>query len=146
MSHPPRSVLTVLAALPWAAGRARTFTGQTLATWRLPHLIDTAELLVSELITNAVKHAGGVTDPSADLSWLAGKVPPVLLGVSVLDALLIEVWDVSSTPPLRRTAEADAESGRGLELVDALSMEWGCRVLATGGKIIWLALALDGAR
>lgn len=144
MSNPPRTVCTVFVALPQAAGEARAFTTQVLDAWSLPHLADTAELVVSELVTNAIRHAGGVIDPPDDLTEQLGTIPRVMLGLSVLDALLIEVWDVSSIPPLRRAPTDDDVSGRGLELVESLSKEWGCRLLDTGGKIIWAAIDLDG--
>jgi hypothetical protein len=143
MGNPPQTVCTALVALPQAAGAARTFTTSALEAWELSHLSDTAELLVSELITNAVKHAGGVVDPPDDLNELSGRIPPVILSLSVRDSLVVQVWDVSGTPPVRRAAADDDVSGRGLELVDLLSKEWGCEVLTTGGKIIWFALELD---
>jgi anti-sigma regulatory factor (Ser/Thr protein kinase) len=127
MGNPPRNASTVFAALPRAVGAARTFTTSVLGGWELSHLSDTAELLVSELITNVVKHVGGV----------------VTLGLSVRDVLLIQVWDVGSTPPVRRAPADDDISGRGLELVDLLSKELGCDILTAGGKIVWCALDLD---
>ena len=140
MSNPPRTVLTVFAALPRAARDARTFTSRVLAAWALSHLAETATLLVSELITNAIAHAGGVIDSPDDPTELLGKVAPVMLCVSLRETLLIEIWDQSPTPPIRRAAADDAESGRGLELVAMLSKEWGCNVLTSGGKIVWFAL------
>lgn len=141
MSHPPQTMSTVFAAIPKAAGDARAFTTSVLDAWGLSHLVETAELLVSELITNAVKHAGGVMDPPDDLSGL--DIPPVILSVSRFDALLVQVWDASSAPAVRRSAADDDVDGRGLDLVDALSKEWGCDVLDTGGKVVWFAIDLD---
>jgi anti-sigma regulatory factor (Ser/Thr protein kinase) len=125
--NPPRSASKVLAALPRAVSAGRTFTTSVLGVWGLSHLSDTAELLVSELITNVVKHAGGFAT----------------LGLSVRDALLVQVWDVGSTPPIRRAPADDDIGGRGLELVDLLAKEWGCDILTAGGKIVWFALDLD---
>jgi hypothetical protein len=142
MSSPPRTVCTVFAALPRAAGAARMFTTRVLAAWKLSHLNEAAELLVSELITNAVKHAGGIVDPPERVGESAGEVPPVMLSLAVRDALLIQVWDISSAPPVRRSAGVDDVNGRGLELVESLSKEWGYESLRTGGKIIWAALDL----
>jgi hypothetical protein len=141
MTHPPQTMSAVFAAIPTAAGDARAFTISVLHTWGLPHLIETAELLVSELITNAVKHAGGVMDPPDDLSGL--KVPPVIMSVSLFDALLVQVWDISGEPVVRRTVAGDDIGGRGLDLVDALAKEWGCDVLETGGKVVWFAIDLE---
>jgi hypothetical protein len=144
-AYPPRTVITVFAALPEAAHDARTFTARTLTSWGLSDLAETATLLVSELITNAVQHAGGVMNPPADRTELLGQVAPVMLGLSRRTSLvLIEVWDRDQAPPLRRVAD-DAVGGRGLELVDALSKEWGCDILTTGGKIVWSALETECA-
>lgn len=129
MCNPPRTACTVLAALPRAAGTARAFTTSVLRAWQLSHLSDTAELLVSELITNTVKHAGGV----------------VTLRLSVVDSLLVHVWDGNSTPPVRRVPTGEDVTGRGLELVDLLAKEWGCDVLTAGGKIVWFALDVRDA-
>jgi anti-sigma regulatory factor (Ser/Thr protein kinase) len=140
VSDPPRTVLRGFVALPQAARDARTFTSRVLAAWKLSHLTETATLLVSELITNALAHSGGAIDSPDDPTGLLGNAAPVMLRVSLRETLLIEVWDQSPTLPIRRVAADDAESGRGLELVDMLSKEWGCNVLATGGKIVWFAL------
>jgi anti-sigma regulatory factor (Ser/Thr protein kinase) len=127
----------LMAAMPHAVGRARAWARWVLGTWHLDGVADTVELLVSELVTNAVR-ATGVTDDSTDPRHLFGKVKPIYLSLSALaEAVLIEVWDASETPPLRRTASDEDETGRGLILVQALSKEWGCEVLRTGGKIVW---------
>lgn len=138
MSKSPRTEMAVFAALPSAAHKARAFTVRVLGTWKLSHAADTATLLVSELITNAISHAGGVLDPPDE----PGDVAPVILGLSLRESLRIGVWDQSRTPPVRRVAADYAESGRGLELVDSLSKEWGCDVLTLGGKIVWTVLDL----
>ncbi|MDN3351944.1 ATP-binding protein [Actinomadura sp. DC4] len=130
---------TVFVAVPRAAGEARAFTASVLKAWDLPHLVETAELLVSELITNTVKHAGGVMEPPDDLS----DIPRVILSVSRSDALLVEVWDAGTEPAVLRTAAADDVDGRGLDLVDALSKEWGGELLETGGKVVWFVIDLD---
>src|SRR4051812_36867418 len=103
MRNPPQTMSTVFVAVPQAAGDARAFTSLVLDAWDLSHLVETTELLVSELITNAVEHAGGVMELPDDLSELIGKIPPVILSVSRFDALLVQVWDVSSEPVARRT-------------------------------------------
>jgi anti-sigma regulatory factor (Ser/Thr protein kinase) len=133
----PRSNCMVLAGMPSAVARARAYARWVLDTWQLSALTDTVELLVSELVTNAVTHTG-VVDESVPAELLAGKLSPVYISLSALpDTLLVEVWDVSSTPPLRRVASETDETGRGLSLVQTLSKEWGCEVLETGGKIVW---------
>lgn len=137
MKQSRRSSCTLLAALPSAVGRARDYTRWVLDAWRLSAMVDTVELLVSELVTNAVR-ATGILDESVDESLLVGKVNPVYLCLSLAaETLLIQVWDSSSTPPQRHMASEDDETGRGLLLVQTLSKEWGCEVLKTGGKIVW---------
>jgi anti-sigma regulatory factor (Ser/Thr protein kinase) len=141
MSSPPQTMSTVFFAVPRSAGDARAFTTQALEAWGLSHLVETAELLVSELITNTIKHAGGVMEPPDDPSGL--NIPTVILSVSRFDALLVQVWDASGEPVIHREAADDDVDGRGLDLVDALSKEWGCDVLETGGKVVWFAIDLD---
>jgi anti-sigma regulatory factor (Ser/Thr protein kinase) len=136
----PLTEMAVFAAVPSAAHKARAFTVRVLGAWHLSHAADTAALLVSELITNAIAHAGGVLElePPGD-----ADAAPVVLGLSLRESLRICVWDQSRTPPVRRVAGDDAESGRGLELVDLLSKEWGCDVLTMGGKLVWTVLDVE---
>jgi anti-sigma regulatory factor (Ser/Thr protein kinase) len=86
------------------------------------------ELLLSELVTNAVLH--GDSD---------GTLIYVKLAVTPGDRLRIEVHDRNDGPPLPGQAPADAESGRGLLLVKSLSQRWGCCPRGDGyfGKIVW---------
>ncbi|MEV5751942.1 ATP-binding protein [Actinoallomurus sp. NPDC052308] len=136
MQSSPRSGRMLIAALPTAAGQARAYTRSALHSWRLDVLIDTAELLVSELVTNAVTATGALTCPVR-----AGRrirEPSIYLCLSAFaETLLIEVWDGSDDPPHRRTASDDDENGRGLLLVQALSKNWGYESLHSGGKIVW---------
>ncbi|WP_185792245.1 ATP-binding protein [Actinoallomurus bryophytorum] len=135
----------LMPALPRTVGQARSYTRWLLGTWRLEAMADTVELLVSELVTNAVTKTG-ITDEDPDYSCLIGKVNPIYLCVSRrVETLLIEVWDVSSTPPLKRTAAKADEGGRGLALVESLSKGWGSVVLETGGKIVWCECLIEDA-
>jgi anti-sigma regulatory factor (Ser/Thr protein kinase) len=93
-------------------------------------IAEIAEVLVSELVTNAVKACGDMTGTCPLLLW----VLPGGAGV------LLVVWDASPLPPVRSPAGAGAESGRGLMLVDALSERWGWRSAAGGGKFVWAVL------
>ena len=98
-----------------------------------------AELLVSELVTNAVRFAG---DPvrtlryseraNASLIWLSLRHFP--------QRLLIEVYDADSNPPIQSLADEHAENGRGLMLVDALSKEWSYFVPPGGGKVVYCVI------
>jgi len=111
---------------------ARSFARDVVTEWNVPGLIDDVQLAVSELVTNAVRHAG--TD--------------VVMTLRLDDKLVVEVQD--SDPELRHpavpTTDPLATSGRGLQIVSAVSVDWGVRSVPDG-KIVWFALALpDSAR
>ena len=122
---PDRVVSWTLPDGPIAAGEARHLVTEQLSAWHLDELSMTTELLVSELVGNVVRHAKG----PIQLRLLHGR------------ALICEVSDGSlTTPRIRRAADTD-ESGRGLQLVAALSQRWGTRFTPTG-KCIWTEQAL----
>jgi hypothetical protein len=141
------SDLGPLGALPTAPRLARGFIGVVLSGWGLARLTDVAELLVSELTTNVVQAATGPDgNPRYDAT---GKLP--LLWVRMLSdhyRLMVEVWDNLPDAlggPMLRHAGPDEESGRGLEMVGALSEDWGWdSVPGWTGKRVWVLLALPG--
>jgi len=96
-------------------------------------LADPVELVVSELATNAVA-----------ASRLAGLAPAIRLWL-LADAarVLVLVWDASPRPPARADAGVDAEGGRGLLLVEAVSNRWGWYRDLQGetGKVVWAELS-----
>jgi anti-sigma regulatory factor (Ser/Thr protein kinase) len=102
---------------------ARQATRDALVTWRLAYLEETAVLLVSELVTNAVRHARG-SDPITLELQAAGTW------------LRIEVQDADPRWPRPRTPAEFDGSGFGFVLVDALAGKWGVRETATG-KAVW---------
>jgi anti-sigma regulatory factor (Ser/Thr protein kinase) len=121
-----------LAALPTAPACARGHVRTVAHEWGLHHLADTAELLTSELVTNAVQ-ASQNFGIRADLA----AVPVVLLQVTSDKAsIVIHVWDGSDAMPTRRSAMPDEEGGRGLMLVETLSKDWGA-YRKDGGKVVW---------
>ena len=133
-----------LAAVVTAASCSRVFIRHTLQQWSLPDQIDAAELVVSELVTNAVE-ATGVTTPNPGWAELE-KVP--LINVRVMahgDGFSIQVWDSSVEPPVQPAAGAadDAEGGRGLFIVRALARQVGHFFPKSGGKVVWAELALE---
>ncbi|MET7727344.1 SpoIIE family protein phosphatase [Streptomyces mirabilis] len=109
-----------LAADPAAVAGARSRASQQLSTWGLEDLDFTAELVVSELVTNAIRY---------------GR-PPIQLRLIHDRALLCEVSDASSTTPHQRRARTYDEGGRGLLLVAQLTERWGTRH-ARHGKTVW---------
>ena len=107
---------------PTSAGGARRFVEARLAAWGGTAVLDSALLLTSELVANAIRHAGGRVG---------------LRLVSGAGSVRIEVHDCVPTLPVPRTASMDDESGRGLTLVHALASRWGVAEMPDGGKSVW---------
>jgi len=130
-----------LAATPTAVSCARQLVHLTLNRWGLAALVEDAELVTSELITNAVQ-ATGVTDP--DAAWGdAGALATIQVRVLMYQAsIVIEVWDRDPSAPVRHDAVSDEEGGRGLMIVTALCKEWDYFYAARGGKVVWAELAV----
>lgn len=124
----PYRTFLELGALPGAVPCARLHARLVLLEWGLGALSDDTELLVSELVTNGVR-ASRAMGQDAVRVWL----------VSDLRQVVIFVWDASPVPPARADPGPDAESGRGLLLVEALSERWGHFGYDSGGKVIWAA-------
>lgn len=105
---------------PAVVSRCRAVVTDRLAAWGLDDLAFTTELIASERVTNAIRHATG----------------PVQLRLLRDRALLCEVSDGSGTSPRLRRARSTDEGGRGLFLVAQLTERWGTRY-TPNGKIIW---------
>ncbi|WP_053615883.1 ATP-binding protein [Nocardiopsis sp. NRRL B-16309] len=129
-----------LVALPNVVAIARAFTTATLRG--LPYeAIDNAELLVSELGTNVVQAAGlAMTTPISAISHR--HVFALSLNITG-NRLVIEVHDLHEGHPTPQPQNEDAESGRGLFLVEALSQRWGVSSHPQGGKVVWCVIALE---
>lgn len=113
---------------PRSVGRARELARAQLTAWDLEPLVDTVELLVSELVTNALRYGEG----EIRLRLLRDRT------------LVCEVWDAGLVQPRRRRAKDTDEGGRGLQLVGLLSAAWGSR-RTPRGKTVWFELPLpDG--
>jgi anti-sigma regulatory factor (Ser/Thr protein kinase) len=122
-------------AHPGVVALARRCARHTLAAWRLGQFADDIELLISELLTNAVQ-ASLATRP-ADGSRAAAPVVTLCLTLGS-DQLTVLVRDCCPEPPRRRAdAGHDDEAGRGLVIVQAISDDWGIRAAADGGKVVW---------
>lgn len=113
---------------PRSVGRAREYARGRLLSWDLEPLVDTTELLVSELVTNALRYGEG----------------EIRLRLLLDRTLVCEVWDSGLVQPRRRRARDTDEGGRGLQLVGLLSAAWGSR-RTPRGKTVWFELPLpDG--
>ncbi|MGW1375745.1 SpoIIE family protein phosphatase [Streptomyces sp. NPDC002446] len=111
---------------PAAVAEARAEITRQLTRWGLEEMGFTTELIVSELITNAIRHATG----------------PIRVRLLFDRTLICEVSDTSSTAPHLRYAAAEDEGGRGLFLVAQLAQRWGTRY-TPHGKIIWAEQTLE---
>ena len=131
-----------LRALPASPRSARLVTKSVLHGWCLGGLAETAELLVSEIVTNAVR----ASTPVAPQQRETGQAPRAqrmrLWLTSDRHSVLIQVWDVDHHHPVRQDVGPDAEAGRGLLLIEALSTQWGFYVPdGRDGKIVWALCA-----
>lgn len=109
-----------------AASVARCFVRATFTEWGRPELVDDAVLVTAELFNNALMHA-----PSTQYVLAVDRSAGVFR---------IEMWDSSERRPEKRDPAACAETGRGLHLIEALSIAWGSHVVASG-KCVWAVLA-----
>lgn len=138
----PHQTFLELGALPTAAPCARLHTTLVLWEWELGTLIRTAGLVVSELVSNAVQASVGLTGCRFAGQWAPG-IPPVRVWLSADDhRVVIQVWDGSDRPPVPQPVDPEADSGRGLLLVGALSAEWGCYTPEkSSGKVVWAVVS-----
>jgi len=133
-----------LGALPTAVPCARLHARQVLWEWHLDALSDATELLVSELVTNAVQASAGLTGSRRAGRWVPGMPPVRLWLASDREQILIQVWDASDRHPVPQHPGLNAESGRGLLLVESLSADWGSYPPdRSSGKVVW-ALIVPG--
>jgi anti-sigma regulatory factor (Ser/Thr protein kinase) len=124
-----------IGAQPTAPGVARGHVRAVACEWGLANLADTAELLASELTTNAVQASARL-----NVRTHAVAVPVIRLWVSSDGAaLVIHVWDAHPDLPALKDPVADAENGRGLLLVSVLGKEWGAYRKAVG-KVVWVMI------
>lgn len=113
----PRAASAALPSDLRSAGPARDFAAQTVRAWGNAELEDTVKLLVTELVTNAVRHAESHVEVKLVLS---------------AEVIRVEVLDRDPKFPTPRQAEAMAESGRGLALIEALASSWGVTPIRDG--------------
>ena len=116
-------------ASPISASQARTFVSEHLTDHRLLYLIHAVRVVTSELATNALVHAQ--TAFTVTLEGLEG-------------AVLLTVRDGSRALPTRRAPQTLDTGGRGLDIVDIVSLEWGTNEDDAGSKAVWATFAIRG--
>lgn len=102
-------------------GLARRFVKRAIQRWEVRSELDVIELLVSELVTNSIVHAGSDVEVSVAV---------------VSDRIRVMVFDSSREPPIRKEPGPDESSGRGVLMLDALALAWGTE-FTPGGKSVW---------
>jgi anti-sigma regulatory factor (Ser/Thr protein kinase) len=112
---------------------ARRHTRHTLAAWQVGDIAEDAELIVSELMTNAVRATLEMPDTAQVALYLALEH----------GRLTLLVWDACPELPVQRAHDDNAAGGRGLEIVQVLSDRWGSCVPDQGGKVVWAWFDLD---
>jgi anti-sigma regulatory factor (Ser/Thr protein kinase) len=127
-----------LAAIPMAPSCARRHVRAVAHEWDLAELADMAELVTSELVTNALQASDRLR---------IGASPPIVPVVKIWLAsdrtsLVIHVWDGSAEMPVRQDGPPDQESGRGLMLVENLAKDWGT-YRKGAGKVVWALISPD---
>lgn len=140
-SHALGISFLTLAAVPAAVGYSRDLVRLGLDRWGLAARVADAELIVSELATNAVKVTG---PPDTDANWSeAEKVAAIHVRLLLFrTSIVIEVWDGKPTAPMPLDVAGEQESGRGLAIVAALSARWSWLPAPPGGKVVWAELAI----
>ena len=123
-----------LPAAPESARRARDFTKITLDDWGMAAQVDVAELVVCELVTNSLRHG------LLSSRWMPDEHP---IGLTLLRRdpyLMCMVTDPEPSGPVPMEVSGSAESGRGLQVVEACSEAWGWQLVEGAGKVVWALL------
>lgn len=113
-----------------SASAARHFLEDRLREWGAEDLVESARLLVSELMVNAVLHTGTAAQLTIDLEP---------------GCLRVEVGDGGTGEVAQQPYEPESPTGRGLMIVDALASRWGVEERARGGKVVWFEIERDAA-
>jgi anti-sigma regulatory factor (Ser/Thr protein kinase) len=119
-----------LPASPTAARTARRVLARACEEWGVPGCRGTGELVVSELVTNALQHA------RSDLDLVLASDGARMVRVGVRDPLRVA--------PARQPASEDSLGGRGLHIVETVADAAGALPTADGGKVVWATLVVDG--
>jgi serine/threonine-protein kinase RsbW len=126
MLPPVQQARVRLPADPSAARLGRTFATRALEDWQMPDSVGTTALVVSELVTNSIRHAQTINELTLSLAQ---------------DRLRVAVHDLAPGSPVPSPhLDADAVDGRGLFLVGAMSRTWGVFPSTLSGKTVWAIL------
>jgi anti-sigma regulatory factor (Ser/Thr protein kinase) len=134
----PAVTSRALSARPEEARTARQFVRELLTCWGLEALADDAEMIIDELVVNAVLHGtrAGLTHASPG----AGMTVLRLCMLRRAGEVMLAVVDPGNETPVPRQPDGAGESGRGLQIVGALSHVWGWSPIAGHGKAVWAVL------
>ena len=113
------------AHVPASAGAARRFAAEILAASAAPAALETIQLMVSELATNCILH----TESGFDLTIVRDSA-----------RIRVEATDRGAGEPRKRSPKPTDATGRGLQIVDMLSTDWGYHRSPDGGKTVWFTL------
>jgi anti-sigma regulatory factor (Ser/Thr protein kinase) len=135
---PPPTVRRAWLDAGMASAQAREFTRHVLLSWGLLVLCEDATIVVSELVTNALRHGARGTDD-------VGLDGIELVLCRRADLVACAVVDPGTEPPLLMAPDPAAETGRGLHVVEALSTAWGWTRLGGQRKAVWATLRVPYA-
>jgi anti-sigma regulatory factor (Ser/Thr protein kinase) len=134
----PAVTTRALSARPEEARTARQFVRELLTCWGLEALADDAEMIVDELVVNAVLH-GTRAGPTRGRPGAPGTVLRLCM-LRRAGEVMLAVVDPGNETPMPRQPDWVGESGRGLQIVAALSHVWGWSPIAGHGKAVWAVL------
>ena len=137
-----------LSPVPEEARNARQFVRELLSCWGLGYLTDDAELIIAELVGNAIRHGlrsdMPMRPPRAGQAGAApsggGSSGPRLCILRRVGEVMLAVTDSSDEAPTPKAPSYTGESGRGLQIVGALSYVWGWSPIEGQGKAVWAVL------
>ena len=129
-----------LQSRPASVPRAREHARAVLRRWHLTGVADTVELLVSEIATNAIRASDPARRHGHRTKAASARRPQVIRLWLMSDTghVMVQMWDSDQCQPVRRRADRDAEAGRGLLIIEALSSQWGSYAIqGVDGKFVW---------
>jgi hypothetical protein len=134
-----------LSPVPEEARTARHFVRELLTCWDLGYLSDDAEVIIAELVVNAVRHGlraapQAVASGATGAAGVAGASALRLCLLRRVGEVMLAVTDPSNEAPTPRAPGWTGESGRGLQIVGALSYVWGWSPIEGRGKAVWAVL------